>query len=188
MTRSLRVWPQIASHLEGHLIPIISLALWPMVSTVAKGGGFESPPRGSSVWSLQVLPPSAWLHSVSLTRFLAEVYALLLSDVVVLLQEKDQKLVFAAVVSFLPTDVLAIALLLHLVLFQSRGPLTFLTLSRTHTPRTTNHRSFPLRGYWSGKWLMRTKPCFSSTRVPPACRKCMRFTPAPERNASPGWR
>lgn len=63
---------------------------------------------------------------VSLTRSSAEIHALLLSDVVVLLQEKDQKLVFAAVVSFLPTDVLDIALLLHLLLFQSCRPLTFL--------------------------------------------------------------
>lgn len=42
---------------------------------------------------------------------------------IVLLQEKDQKLVFAAVVSYLPTDVHDIVLLLHLLLFQSCHPL-----------------------------------------------------------------
>lgn len=58
---------------------------------------------------------SAWLHP-------AEIHALLLPDMVVLLQEKDQKLIFAAVVSFLPRDVLDIVLLLHLLLFQSCRP------------------------------------------------------------------
>lgn len=36
---------------------------------------------------------------ISFLRFLAEIQALLLSDMIVLLQEKDQKLVFASVVS-----------------------------------------------------------------------------------------
>lgn len=57
----------------------------------------------------------------------AEIHALLLSDVVVLLQEKDQKLVFAAVVS-LPHTGSALAFL-HSVLFSSLHPLTTLIAS-----------------------------------------------------------
>lgn len=80
--------------------------------------------------------------------FPAEVHALLLSDAVVLLQEKDQKLVFAAVVS--SPQICSLPVFLHVLSFRSVHPLTKLVVELLLccfcSFRTINHPSSPLRG------------------------------------------
>lgn len=124
---------------------------------------------------------------------LSDILAVLLSDVLLLLQEKDQRYVFAAVVCDLT---LWKTKLSHCQwnIPQSQflvSPVNLFTSSPSNhssyfLPRTTNRRWSHFRSWLSGKWRTRRELCFSSV-PPPMSQKCTRSTPAPRRSETAGW-